>query len=85
MSSAPIAVQPALFGLLGAAVDVRAIDGSQLGAGIGLIAAGLTLRILVTRLALIRSGLSQPEARAEASAGPRAKRRPTASTRAWCR
>jgi hypothetical protein len=54
-------LQPALFGLLGAAVDLSAIDGSQLGNGLGLLAIGLTVRILVTRLAVLRSGLSPKE------------------------
>lgn len=55
-------LQPALFGLLGAAVDVRAIEPSQLGGGLGVIAAALTLRICITRLALLRSGLTAREA-----------------------
>jgi NhaP-type Na+/H+ or K+/H+ antiporter len=55
-------LQPALFGLLGAAVDVRAIEPSQLGSGLAVVAIALTLRILVTRLALLRSGLSRKEA-----------------------
>ena len=54
-------LQPALFGLLGAAVDVRSLDPSVLGSGVGLIASALTLRLLVTRLALIRSGLNAKE------------------------
>ena len=56
-------MQPALFSLLGAAVDVRAIDPSQLGGGLAVIAVALSLRILVTRLALIGSGLNAREAR----------------------
>lgn len=56
-------LQPALFGLLGAAVDVRAIEPALLGGGLGVIAAALALRIGVTRLALLRSGLTASEAR----------------------
>jgi len=55
-------LQPALFGLLGAAVDVSTIDASQLGSGLGLLGAALTVRICVTRLALVRSGLNAKEA-----------------------
>ena len=55
-------LQPALFGLLGAAVDVRAIDGGDLGSGLAIIASALAVRILVTRLALLRSGLDAKEA-----------------------
>lgn len=54
-------LQPALFGLLGAAVDVRSLDPAVLGSGVGLIASALTLRLLVTRLALISSGLNAKE------------------------
>ena len=56
-------LQPALFGLLGAAVDVSAIDGAKLGGGLGMLACGLALRIGVTRLALVGSGLTAREAR----------------------
>ena len=56
-------LQPALFGLLGAAVDVTAILPSQLGAGFAVIGSGLAVRILITRLALIRSGLNERESR----------------------
>ena len=55
-------MQPALFGLLGAAVDVQAIDPALLGSGLAVIACALTLRILITRLALISSGLTPREA-----------------------
>lgn len=55
-------LQPALFGLLGAAVDVTAIQTDILGRGVGLIAAALFVRICVTRIALLRSGLEPREA-----------------------
>ena len=54
--------QPALFGLLGAAVDVRALAPALLGRGLLLLAGGLVVRIGVTRLALLRSGLTAREA-----------------------
>ena len=56
-------LQPALFGLLGAAVNIQSIDPQQLGSGLAVIAIALTLRTIVTRLALIKSGLSDLEAR----------------------
>lgn len=56
-------LQPALFGLLGAAVDVASIDPAILGSGLAVVAGALTIRILVTRLALIGSGLTPSEAR----------------------
>jgi NhaP-type Na+/H+ or K+/H+ antiporter len=56
-------LQPALFGLLGAAVDVRAVAPASLGSGLAVIVSALAVRIVVTRLALLRSGLTDLEAR----------------------
>ena len=44
------------------AVDVRSIDASQLGNGMAALAVALTIRICVTRLALIGSALNRSEA-----------------------
>lgn len=54
--------QPALFGLLGAAVDVKAIEPSELGAGIGVLLCALLCRIVVTRAAVSGAGLTWREA-----------------------
>ena len=54
-------LQPALFGLLGSAVDLGAMEASQVSRGLGVLAAGLTVRLCVTRLALHRSGLTPRE------------------------
>ena len=43
--------QPLLFALIGAAVDVSRLSGDEVGAGIGLLAAGLCVRGLVAFLA----------------------------------
>jgi hypothetical protein len=57
--------QPALFGLLGAGVELRSLSADELGllaAGLAIIALGGLVRISVVRLALLRSGLSRTEA-----------------------
>ena len=54
--------QPALFGLLGAAVDLRAVRSKDVGLGCALIAIGLVVRLLATRLALVKSRFSSREA-----------------------
>ena len=43
--------QPLLFALIGAAVDVSRLSGDEVGAGVGLLAAGLCVRGLVAFLA----------------------------------
>jgi len=43
--------QPLLFALIGAAVDVSRLSGAEVGAGVGLLAAGLCVRGLVAFLA----------------------------------
>ena len=56
-------LQPALFGLLGAAVNLRDLETSNLAIGTGMLACSLLVRTLVTRLALLPSPLTPKEAR----------------------
>lgn len=44
-------------------MDLSALDVEQVGNGLGLLACSLSVRLLVTRLALVGSGLSAREAR----------------------
>lgn len=53
--------QPALFGLIGAAVDVSVVDGSVLGVGIAALAAGLAVRCLAAYACLLGTNLTTSE------------------------
>jgi len=53
--------QPALFGLIGAAVDVTVVDVGVLGLGIGAIAAGLVVRCAAAYACLLGTDLSRME------------------------
>ncbi|KAL1503607.1 hypothetical protein AB1Y20_012084 [Prymnesium parvum] len=55
-------LMPALFGLLGAAVDLHSIEPSDLGSGVLLILCALAVRLLITRLAVGGAGLTSREA-----------------------
>jgi len=53
--------QPALFGLLGAAVRLESFD-ARVGQGIAVLVVGMAVRLLTTRIATIGCGLSTQEA-----------------------
>jgi len=53
--------QPCLFGLVGAAIDVRALDLTVLAYGVGMLACSLVVRCCVTYFAVLGGGLSRQE------------------------
>ncbi|XP_069123736.1 sodium/hydrogen exchanger 9B2-like [Argopecten irradians] len=53
--------QPLLFGLIGAAVDVTAIDGGTVGLAMGTLAIGLFIRLCASFGAVMFSGLNMKE------------------------
>jgi len=53
--------QPLLFGLVGAAVSLDSLEGETVGYGIGMLACSLTVRCLVTYLAVMGRGLRWQE------------------------
>ncbi|XP_005112307.1 sodium/hydrogen exchanger 9B2 isoform X2 [Aplysia californica] len=53
--------QPLLFGLIGAEVDISSLDGDTVGLGIAVLAIGLSLRVVVSFLAVFGTDLNLKE------------------------
>lgn len=53
--------QPMLFGLIGSEVQISKIDGDTVGLGLATLAIGLVMRLIVSFLAVFKSGLNFKE------------------------
>ncbi|XP_012945768.2 sodium/hydrogen exchanger 9B2-like, partial [Aplysia californica] len=53
--------QPLLFGLIGAAVDISSLDPNTVGLGIAVLFMGLTVRLIVAFLTVLRTDLNLKE------------------------